>query len=248
MGLPGSGKTTLAKIIANKLNADWFNADKIRGLNNDWDFSKKGIIRQVKRMAFLAKKSKKRFVVADFICPLKLQMDIFKPNYVVWMDTIKKSRYPKINKIFKKPKKYNLRVTSKNIALWQIPILDEFKKYKWNNKKETAQMLGRYQPWHEGHKKLFEKIILRNQQVNIQIKDVKGINDNPFTFFEIKNIIRKSLFHFRGRIKITKVPNISNIFYGRTVGYNIEKINLDKNLQLISATKIRRKLRRAGKL
>ena len=59
MGLPGSGKTTLAKIIAKKLDAHWLNADKIRGKYNDWDFSKTGIIRQVKRMRDLAKKSKK---------------------------------------------------------------------------------------------------------------------------------------------------------------------------------------------
>ena len=60
MGLPGSGKTTLAKKIVKLLKADWLNADKIRGKYNDWDFSKTGIIRQVKRMKILAKKSKKQ--------------------------------------------------------------------------------------------------------------------------------------------------------------------------------------------
>ena len=71
MGLPGSGKTTLAKEVVKSLKADWFNADKIRGKYNDWDFSREGILRQVKRMRKLADKSKKKFVVADFVCPKK---------------------------------------------------------------------------------------------------------------------------------------------------------------------------------
>ena len=98
MGLPGSGKTFLAKKIVNSLKADWFNADKIRGKYNDWDFSPSGIIRQVKRMKKLADDSKKKFVVTDFICPLKKQFQIYKPDFIIWMDTIKKSRYPRINK------------------------------------------------------------------------------------------------------------------------------------------------------
>ena len=76
MGLPGSGKTYLAQRIVKLLNADWFNADKIRGAHNDWDFSNVGIIRQVKRMKKLADNSKKKFVVADFICPIKKQIEI----------------------------------------------------------------------------------------------------------------------------------------------------------------------------
>ena len=129
MGLPGSGKTTLARKVVKSINADWLNADQVRGKFKDWDFSKNGIIRQVKRMRELANKSKKKFVLADFICPIEEQFKIFKPHYVVWMDTIKKSRYKKINKIFKEPKKYNLRVTTKHSNFWKIPIIKIIKQH-----------------------------------------------------------------------------------------------------------------------
>ena len=115
MGLPGSGKTYLAKRVVKLLKADWLNADKIRGKYNDWDFSERGIIRQVKRMRKLADKSKKRYVIADFICPIPLQRKIFKPKYIFWMNTIKKSRYPRMNRIFRKPKKYDLKFEEKNL-------------------------------------------------------------------------------------------------------------------------------------
>ena len=68
MGLPGSGKTYIAKKLTKLLKADWYNADKIRGKYNDWDFSKKGIIRQVKRMKDLADRSKKK------ICDCRLYL------------------------------------------------------------------------------------------------------------------------------------------------------------------------------
>ena len=115
MGLPGSGKTTLAKKIKKILNAKWLNADAIRGKHKDWDFSKKGILRQVKRMRKLAVKSKKKYVVADFVCPLKIQFKIFKPDFIIWMDTIKKGRYENMNKLFKAPKNYDLRIKEKKI-------------------------------------------------------------------------------------------------------------------------------------
>ena len=248
MGLPGSGKTFIAKKLAKKLNAYWLNADKIRGKHNDWDFSKKGIIRQVKRMKNLADSSKKKFVIADFVCPMHQQIKIFKPNYIFWMDTIQKSRFSQMNKFFKKSKYFDLRIKEKN---WKINLLlmqDQIINYQWKNNKSTAQMMGRFQPWHQGHKKLFEKILMSNNQINIQVKDVKGVGDNPFNFKSIKKKILKDLQYFKSRIKITQVPNIMTIYYGRKVGYNFKKINLLKNLKKISATNIRKKLRSQGKL
>ena len=119
----------------------------------------------------------------------------------------------------------------------------------WDNKLPTAQMLGRWQPWHEGHQKLFEEILKKTGQVNIMVRDVKGVDDNPFDFETVKKNIEDKLNpEFEGRFKVMMVPNITNICYGRGVGYKIEEVVLSEEIQQISATKIRAKMREDGKL
>ena len=96
------------------------------------------------------------------------------------------------------------------------------------------------------------KVIRRNYsktgQGNIQVRDVQGVGDNPFNFETVKKNIQKALIDFEDRIKISLVPNITNICYGRGVGYKIEEITLSEKIHQISATKIRQKLRKEGKL
>ncbi len=122
------------------------------------------------------------------------------------------------------------------------------KNYTWDNKKPTAQMLGRWQPWHEGHQKLFEETLKKTGQVNIMVRDVQGVDDNPFDFDTVKKNILEALKDYGDRVKVTLVPNITNICYGRGVGYKIEEIVLDEKTQQISATKIRVQMRKEGKL
>ena len=122
------------------------------------------------------------------------------------------------------------------------------KDYIWDNKKPTAQMLGRWQPWHAGHQKLFEEILKKTGQVLIMIRDVQGVGDNPFNFETVKSNIEKALKDYEGKFKIILVPNITNICYGRGVGYKIEEIVLDEETQRISATEIRMRMREEGKL
>ena len=119
---------------------------------------------------------------------------------------------------------------------------------KWDNKKPTAQMLGRWQPWHGGHQKLFEKILEKTGQVLIMVRDVQGVDDNPFDFETVKSNIEKALVNYEGKYKIILVPNITNICYGRGVGYKIEEIVLDEETQKISDTKIRQQMRDHGDL
>jgi len=250
MGLPGAGKTTLASKLVPILKAKWLNADKVREEANDWDFSEEGRKRQAERMAKSAEELKQQghYVVADFVCPTPKARKIFSPDFLIWVDTIDKSRFEDTNKIFVKPDSFDFKVTTKNAELWAIQIADKIKPYTWNNKKPTAQMLGRWQPWHDGHQKLFEEIIKKTGQVNIQVRDVQGVDDNPLDYNTVKKNIENALKNFKNRIKISLVPNITNICYGRGVGYKIEEIVLPKEIQEISATKIRETMRKEGKL
>jgi adenylylsulfate kinase len=129
MGLPGSGKTTLAEELAPMLNAKRLNADEVRKKANDWDFSEEGRKRQSKRMADFAKKLKDDgdFVVADFICPTPEARKLFPADYIIWVDTIKEGRFDDTNKMFVKPEKYNFHVTSQDAKNWAPKILKEIK-------------------------------------------------------------------------------------------------------------------------
>ena len=121
--------------------------------------------------------------------------------------------------------------------------------YKWDNKKPTAQMLGRWQPFHDGHYALFEEIIKKTGQVCIQVRDVQGVDDNPFDFDHVKSKIAERLDpKYKNRYKIMLVPDITNISYGRGVGYKIEEVVLPESIQSISATKIRKDMRKKGEL
>jgi len=121
--------------------------------------------------------------------------------------------------------------------------------HEWDNRKPTAQMLGRWQPFHEGHYALFKEIVKITGQVCIQIRDVQGVNDNPFDFETVKKNIEDKLNpKFKDQFKVMLVPNITNISYGRGVGYKIEEVVLPEEIQKISATKIRAKMREDGKL
>ena len=116
MGLPGSGKTYLAERLQPLINAAWYNADKVREMANDWDFSPDGRIRQSKRMKNLAdfEKENNRIVICDFVCPTKETRDNFDPDVVVWMDTIKEGRYEDTNKMFEEPDNVNFHITEMN--------------------------------------------------------------------------------------------------------------------------------------
>ena len=127
MGLPGSGKTTLASSLLKLINAKLLNADEVRKEFNDWDFSKEGRVKQAKRMADLANKYKMEghIVIADFICPIPEGREIFAPDFLIWLDTIKEGRFEDTNKLFVAPKKFDFRVTSKNAEIWAIKIFNK---------------------------------------------------------------------------------------------------------------------------
>ena len=132
------------------------------------------------------------------------------------------------------------------------------RKYMFDWKKPTVQMLGRWQPWHDGHRALFERCLKKTGQVIIQIRDVegssggKGQDDNPFDWGEVSVNIEKDLEKYgysRGEeYEIMLVPNITNITYGRGVGYTFDEEVFDDEITSISATKIRAEMRKDGRL
>jgi len=124
MGLPGSGKTTLAKHLVPMFKAVWLNADEVRKQCDDWDFSDEGRKRQSLRMWTMAEDAvdKNRNVIADFVCPTEKTRQQFKADYTIWMDTIKEGRFEDTNKMFEPPTKYDFRVTHKEAEMWAYLI------------------------------------------------------------------------------------------------------------------------------
>jgi nicotinamide mononucleotide adenylyltransferase len=135
----------------------------------------------------------------------------------------------------------------------------------FDRKKPTTQMLGRWQPWHDGHTALFKKALLETGQVCIMVRDVGGIvgqdagggrtvrqDDNPFDFLTVKENIIKGLakegFTYNEEYIIMEVPNIVDVSYGRGVGYTFTQHDLGEEIHQISATQIREQLRKEGKL
>jgi adenylylsulfate kinase len=268
MGLPGAGKTYLAAELKNRLQeyskspvetsltpfsdakvtVGWLNADEVRRHHNDWDFSKEGRIRQSLRMRELADESSTDFVIVDFVAPLPEMRHNFRADWTIWVDTIREGRYADTNAMFVEPDVYDFRITEQNAEKWADfiaqHIIDNQRRPTFDWQKETVQMLGRWQPWHDGHRALFERAIQKTGQVCIMIRDCQGWQgSNPFEIEKVKKFIRRDLDpQFQGKYEIIVVPNIVNITYGRDVGYKIEQETFDDAIHDISATKIRKSL------
>ena len=269
MGLPGAGKTMLADALKKylELHGDisygralsehigdfgckvtWFNADDIRRKYNDWDFSNDGRIRQSLRMFQFSMEAGGEYVICDFVAPLVEMRNNFKADWTIWVDTIREGRYADTNAAFVEPEQYDFRITEQNCEKWAEfigqHIIDNRRRPVFDWRKETVQMLGRWQPWHDGHRALFERLIQRTGQVVIQIRDVQGWQgSNPFEVEKVKSFIRRDLDPiYQGQYEIQVVPNIVHIGWGRGVGYTSGEESFDETVTDISATKIRKEL------
>lgn len=249
MGLPGSGKTYLANQLKTLLpDSLHLNGDEVRKQYNDWDFSAEGRMRQASRMHTLSRESKNQYVIIDFICPLMAMRDIVKPDWIVWVDSIEKGRFEDTNKIFESPKHYDFRIPEQNAEKWAKYIADSILENKrrpvFDWKKPTVQQLGRWQPWHAGHRALFERLLGKTGQVCIMIRDCQGWNDsNPFALDEVVNRIKHDLDPlYQGQYTVMIVPNIVHIGYGRGVGYTFGEEHFEESITQISGTEIRKSM------
>lgn len=231
-----------------KVKVDWFNADDIRRKYNDWDFSNDGRIRQSIRMFQFSMEAGGEYVICDFVAPLVEMRNNFKADWTIWVDTIREGRYADTNAAFVEPDVYDFRVNEQDAEKWAefigSHIIDNRRRPVFDWKKETVQMLGRWQPWHDGHRALFERLIARTGQVVIQIRDVQGWQgSNPFEVEKVKSFIKRDLDPiYQGQYEIQVVPNIVHIGWGRGVGYTSGEESFDETVTDISATKIRKEL------
>lgn len=132
MGLPGSGKTTLADALFNEVlknhHAERVNADDLRNETNDWDFSPAGRMRQAQRMRAIADAGVKAgfVMICDFVCPTKELREVFAADMIIWMDTIPKGKYADTNKIFEKPTEleYDIRIDEFASGKWSETLAD----------------------------------------------------------------------------------------------------------------------------
>lgn len=243
-GLPGSGKTTLAEKLVSKLNAAWFNADAVRqDIYAELGFSEEDRLAHATRMGKLCDWAKLggNYVIADFVCPTQETRTAFGADFVVWVDRIQEGRYEDTNKMFEKPMNYDVRLIDGTPDEWVDKVVNKLNETEaWDNQAPTALLIGRYQPFHIGHKTLVAEAIKRTGQCCIALRDVGGIDEkNPYDFEQVKANIHAACVEFGNKIKVIEIPNIMDVFYGRGVGYNIEMIELDKEIQQVSATKIR---------
>lgn len=140
MGLPGAGKTFLSNYLKQELeklnrSVEWFNADEVRKLNDDWDFSEEGRIRQSVRMRDLAEKSTADFVICDFVAPLVEMRTNYAADVTIWMDTIDSGRFEDTNRIFTPPAEYDYRIMNKSGERWAVTIADKLD-WKYPKKKQ----------------------------------------------------------------------------------------------------------------
>jgi adenylylsulfate kinase len=244
IGLPGSGKTTLAKALKERINAIHLNADEVRAdINSDLGFSIEDRLEQSRRLGAMARllSSQGYDVIVDFVCPTEDARLVFgKPDILIWMDTIHEGRFLDTNKLWESPSTCNYIVEDfAPVEDMVDTLIQDFGLFDWSA--PTTLMLGRYQPWHEGHQMLRDKAAERTEQVLIGVRNTYNTSEkDPLPYGMVEKLIFAQNPEYVNLIK--RLPNITNIVYGRDVGYKIEQIELPEDIQAISATQKRKEM------
>ena len=251
MGLPGAGKTFLASRLVSLLlpQAVHLNADEVRdNVHSDLSFSRSDRAEHARRLGWWSETIARSgvHVVADFICPTRETRLAYKPDAIIWLNTVAASSFPDTDAMFVAPSEDEAAVV---IRLSSRPQTHEelrdlvTRVIGWDPKGSTALLIGRYQPFHEGHLALIDEALKRTTQVYVAVREVGGINDNnPFEF----EVVRTRILSMIGnrRVIVGRVPNLEHVFYGRNVGYAIEYLDLPDAIKKISSTRVRQGLDR----
>ena len=246
IGLPGSGKTELAKALKERINAIHLNADEVRAtVNSDLGFAPEDRIEQARRMGEMARLISNQGVapvIVDFVCPTDETRKAFgKPDILVFMDTITEGRFEDTNKMFERPENTDVSFVNHNLDANDKSsyIISAFNLHDWSA--PTTLMLGRYQPWHEGHHALYKEAGNRTDQVLLGVRNTYNTSEkDPLKFDQVKEYIAKD--EFMDGALVLRLPNITNIVYGRDVGYKIEQVDLGADIHAISATQKRKEM------
>jgi adenylylsulfate kinase len=244
-GLPGSGKTTFATKLKEMLGdtAMHFNADTIRKEANDWDFSDEGRRRQANRMRSSAEMAHNmgKHAILDFVCPKQEYRDIINADYEIYMNIAPVRDFPDTTAIFEKPLYPSVwEIRSYEESDLDVKFLfEDLIDSGFNPNAPTALMIGRFQPFHPGHKALFLKALEKHGQVCIAIRDMPRDEKNPFDAAQVAQNIKEELREYAGKFEVVILPNIVDVVYGRDVGWTVSKIDLPPEIEAISATKIR---------
>jgi hypothetical protein len=245
IGLPGSGKTTLARELCRRTDGIHLNADEVRSeLSSDLGFSSEDRIEQARRLGSISRLLSKqgKLVIVDFVNPTRQTRKAFGvANFVVWLNRIESSRFEDTNNLWQAPESDlviedgQTVLEEAELVLRRAGILD------WT--KPTTLQLGRYQPWHEGHEALKAEALKRTDQVLLGVRNTHGVTEkDPFSFEEVESMIFNHSGENDSNSLVLKLPNITNIVYGRDVGYKIEHIDLPTEIKAISATQKRKEM------
>ena len=245
-GLPGSGKTYFATKLKQALGDKiaHVNGDDIRQLHNDWDFSPAGRLRQTVRMREYANDLLKqgKHVVLDFVCPLREYRRIINADIRIFANRTPVRDFPDTTAIFEIPdfqREYPDEMICDDSDVDGIIGDLAYDLSSVDDTKPTALMIGRFQPFHAGHKALFETALAKHGQVCIIVRSMPQNKKNPLDPHEVAHRIRRELTAYSGKFTIEVLPNIVDVVYGRDVGWTVSKIDLPEHIEAISATKIR---------
>ena len=242
MGLPGNGKTTLARALAERLGAVHFNADEVRASYvPPLGFSMPDRVEHAKRMGLLAAGASAagRDAIADFVCPTSATRAAFGADFTIWCDRVTSSQYADTDALFDPPAECtHMHLIGGSAALW-ADLAHSALKPKFDPRQPTALFVGRWQPFHAGHLALVRAGFERAQQVCLAVRDTS--DDWPFS--RVRAGIDSALASYAGRYLVVPLPNVSHVLYGRDVGYEVEQISLPRDVEAIRARDLRKSLR-----